>query len=130
MDLTTLRVMMEALKTSSDIETLTFHNAGLTAASIAVLVEGLQHTSIRSLGLDYNTPPPPKALSSPSPVRQIAAEVATEAAGELAIEASSGRNFAGLVREGTARSQSEIDQQSALQNQTRVVLMIWWNPLV
>lgn len=100
-DLTTLRLMMEALKRSSDIDTLTFHNAGLTEASIDVLVEGLQHTSVRSLGLDYNNT---LLLPSSSPVRQNVTDGAAEAAEGSTNEASSGRNFAGLVREGANKA--------------------------
>ena len=100
-DLTTLRLMMEALKRSSDIDTLTFHNAGLTEASIAVLVEGLQHTSVCSLGLDYNTP---LLLASSSTDRPKVTERTAEAREGSASEAVSGRNFAGLVREGANKA--------------------------
>lgn len=100
-DLATLRLMMEALKTPSDIQTLTFHNAGLTEASMAVLVDGLQHTSVRSLGLDYNTPLPLASLSSSSFMRPKEIKRGAQAAEDLANEAAFDRNFAGLVREGT-----------------------------
>lgn len=99
-DLTTLRLMMEALKKSSDVDTLTFHNAGLTKASIAILVEDLQHTSVRSLGLDYNT----SMLPQSSTMRPKVTEPSVEVVKELANEATSGRNFAGLVREGTNKA--------------------------
>lgn len=88
-DLTTLRLIMEALTRSSDIDALTFHNAGLTEASVAVLVEGLQHTSVRCLGVDYN-----------GPVRSNVEEGTAEAAEQSPRESSCRRNFASLVREG------------------------------
>ncbi|CAM9286299.1 unnamed protein product [Ectocarpus fasciculatus] len=103
-DLTTVRLMMEALKRSSDVDTVNFHNAGLTGASIEVLVEGLEHTTVRCLGLDYNTPPALLLSSSPSPTRPSASETTEPAAAEAAEtegSLSSARNFAGLVREGS-----------------------------
>lgn len=99
--------MMKALSTAPDIDTLTFHNAGLTDASIAVLVEDLQHTSVRSLGLDYNLPPPPPPVRPSASERRLkAAELAAEAGdkavpNEAASTISLSRpNFAGLVAEG------------------------------
>ncbi|CAN0066749.1 unnamed protein product, partial [Laminaria digitata] len=51
-DSTTLRLLLEALKRSSDVDTLYFHNAGLTHTSVAAIAEGLPNTTIRCLGLD------------------------------------------------------------------------------
>eukprot|EP00904_Undaria_pinnatifida_P014158 jgi/Undpi1/9873/HiC_scaffold_28.g12327.m1 len=90
-DNTTLRLTLEALKRSSDIDTLIFHNAGLTQASISTLVEGLPCTSIRSLGLDYN-------------YNRLKAESKEEDGLDEALltGSSSPRNvFADLVREGS-----------------------------
>lgn len=53
-DRTTLMLMLEALKRSSDIDNLVFHNSGLPDRSVSLLAEGLPHTAIRSLSLDYN----------------------------------------------------------------------------
>ncbi|CAM9558147.1 unnamed protein product, partial [Ectocarpus sp. 6 AP-2014] len=102
-DLTTVRLMMEALKRSSDVDTVDFHNAGLTGASIDVLVEGLPHTTVRCFALDYNTPP--VVLSSSSPPTRPPPSGPTEPALEEA-PATEGfssltRNFAGLVSEGS-----------------------------
>ncbi|CAB1114338.1 unnamed protein product [Ectocarpus sp. CCAP 1310/34] len=95
--------MMEALKRSSDVDTVNFHNAGLTGASVDVLVEGLQHTTVRSLALDYNTPPVVLSSSSP-PTRPPSSGTAEPAAAEVpATEGSLSltTNFAGLVSEGS-----------------------------
>lgn len=102
-DLTTVRLMVEALKRSSDVDTVNFHNAGLTGASIDVLVEDLQHTTVRCLALDYNTPP--VVLSSSSPPTRPRPSGTTEPAAAEAVVATEGsssltRNFAGLVSEG------------------------------
>lgn len=110
-DLTTLHLMMKALNTSSDVDTLTFHNAGLTQTSIAVLVKDLQRTSVRSLGLDYILPPsPPPVRPSASERRLKAAELAAEA-GNKTMESEAAStclpsrpDFAGLVGEGNVRT--------------------------
>lgn len=120
-DLTTVRLMMEALKRSSDVDTVNFHNAGLTGASIDVLVEGLEHTTVRCLGLDYNTPPAVLSSSS-SPTRRPSASETTElaAAEAAATERSSllTRNFAGLVGEGEdQRSRSHFCVRSSCREQ-------------
>ncbi|CAM9108971.1 unnamed protein product, partial [Hapterophycus canaliculatus] len=99
-DLTTLRLVVEALKRSSTVDTLTFHNAGLTETSFAILVEGLEHTSVQCLGLDYNTPPSPTPLPASSLLKRTGTGNKPEGA-VLSPLSSPKRNFAGLVREGS-----------------------------
>ncbi|CAM9674308.1 unnamed protein product [Scytosiphon promiscuus] len=99
-DLTTLRLMMEALKGSSNVDTLIFHNAGLTEASFAVLADGLQHTTVQCLGLDYNTPRS-RTTSSALPC-VTKAEAGKEPEGAvLSTCPSPGRSFPSFVREGS-----------------------------
>lgn len=125
-DLTTVRLMMEALKRSSDVDTVNFHNAGLTGASIKVLVEGLEHTTVRCLGLDYNTPPAVLLSSSSSPTRPSASETTEPAAAEAAEtegSLSSARNFAGLVREGGNQRSDLLLCETVLQGAQLALLM-------
>lgn len=100
MDLTTLRLMMEALKRSSNVDTLTFHNAGLTDISLACLAEGLQHTTVQCLGLDYNTAPSPTMLLASSHAKMTGAGNEPEGPA-YSTGCSLKRNFASLVGEGT-----------------------------
>ena len=113
-DHTTLRLVLEALKRSSDIDTLYFHNAGLTHTTVAALAEGLPNTTICCLGLDYNNDSmavtPPRLLSAGSTcyVRSSSGRLDAESKEDGGVEVddtlSTGScpriDFADLVREG------------------------------
>lgn len=104
-DKTTVRLVMEALARSSDVDTLNFHNAGLADASMAILAECLPQTSVRCLSLDYNNTPPPPSPPTPQVAPTKTGSTEEEEAGDDAVStcsaSSSLRNFVDFVREGS-----------------------------
>ena len=103
-DVTTLRITVEALRRSTDVDTLSFHNAGLSDSAVGILIEGLPHTTVRCLRLDYNTPSLPPSLPKRNEASSWPMEAFTALVGEEGEEAGnpawSSRNFPGLLREG------------------------------
>lgn len=97
---------MEALKRSKDVNTLNFHNAGLSDTAVGILAEELPHTGIRYLRLDYNN----NSNSSSPPLTRMSSrlpdEVATEPSRDCKETCASGpasstrTDFTRLVREG------------------------------
>lgn len=104
-DIGTTRIMVEALKRSTDIDSLHFHNAGLSDQCVDTLVEGLQQTTVGSLSLDYNDTTSVKGRRSrttATPV-ELAESVQEESAKASGTTSSSARTwkFVGFIGEGT-----------------------------
>lgn len=105
---------MEALKRSKDVDTLNFHNTGLSDTAVGVLAEELPHTSIRCLRLDYNnnnnSNPSLIMTRSSSSTRKASSglrdDAPTKPSGDCKEACASGPasstriDFTGLVREG------------------------------
>lgn len=88
--------MIEALKRSSDVDTLNFHNTGLSNASIAVLAEDLRQTTVRCLAVDYNDARSSSLSTDRSPTPEHAHREEMDSLPTPFVQ----RNLAGLVSEG------------------------------